>query len=63
MEAWDGLFDIWDLELSIVEHSGIIYLDMKSDIYVNHKNIRDIFSKLVWDCDISVGSINQMFLV
>jgi len=55
MEAWDGLFDIWDLELSIVEHSGIIYLDMKSDIYVNHKNLRDIFSKLVWDCDISVG--------
>ena len=30
-----------------MEHSGIIYLDMKSDIYVNHKNLRDIFSKLV----------------
>ena len=47
---------MYDLELSIMEHSGIIYLDMKSDIYVNHKkNLKDILNKLVRACELSAG--------
>ena len=37
----------YDLELSIVEHEGTIYLGMISDIYDDHKNLRNIFTKLV----------------
>ena len=37
----------YDLELSIVEHGGTIYLGMISDIYEDHKNLRNIFTKLV----------------
>ena len=37
----------YDLELSIMEHGGTIYLGMISDIYEDHKNLRNIFTKLV----------------
>ena len=37
----------YDLELSIMEHGGTIYLGMISDIYKDHKNLRNIFTKLV----------------
>ena len=38
---------MYDLELSIVEHGDTIYLGMISDIYEDHKNLRNIFTKLV----------------
>ena len=38
---------MYDLELSIMEHGGTIYLGMISDIYEDHKNLRNIFTKLV----------------
>ena len=36
----------YDLELSIMEHGGTIYLGMISDIYEDHKNLRNIFTKV-----------------
>ena len=47
---------MYDLELSIMEHGGNIYLDMKSDIKVGHKkNLKDILNKLVRACELSAG--------
>ena len=36
----------YDLELSIVEHGGTIYLGMIRDICEDHKNLRNIFTKV-----------------
>ena len=35
------------LELSIVKHGSTIFLGSKSDIWEDHKNLQDIFTRLV----------------
>ena len=37
----------YDLELSIVKHGSTIYLGITSDIQEGHKNLQDIFTKMV----------------